>query len=424
MQGSLPEKGWTNQRIELLLQELSLMDSNNFPENVGAGEREGRVSSELVAQRHYRFIHGIGRSGDITEVQPKAAGSSIIAKLTTKMVLGLIQSTGVPAARSCIVLPVATGMAMLLTLLAIRQQRPQARYVLWPRVDQKSCFKCIVSAGFEPVVVENVLEGDELRTDLHAMEEQLHHLGPENVACILTTTSCFAPRGLDRVEGVALLCKTSGVPHVINNAYGIQSSKCMHAIQEAHRNGRVDAFVQSTDKNLLVPVGGAIVASSNESFIQAVAQTYPGRASMSPVLDTFITLLSLGSDGFGKLRTERKETFECLVKGLREVAEKHGERLLNTPTNTISIGVTLSSVEADWAEFGSMLFVKSISGTSHDEVTTFLQRLDKTLAKFRRKHAPIQPPCQLTRKIKATLFREPGIALLLQLQHLALRCHE
>ena len=29
---------------------------------------------------------------------------------------------------------------------------------------------------------------------------------------------------------------------------------------------------------------------------------------------------------------------------------------------------------------------------SHDEVTTFLQRLDKTLAKFRRKHAPIQPP--------------------------------
>ena len=36
---------------------------------------------------------------------------------------------------------------MLLTLLAIRQQRPQARYVLWPRVDQKSCFKCIVSAG-------------------------------------------------------------------------------------------------------------------------------------------------------------------------------------------------------------------------------------------------------------------------------------
>ena len=38
----------------------------------------------------------------------------------------------------------------------------------------------------------------------------------------------------------------------------------------------MDAFVQSTDKNLMVPVGGAIVASCNEAFIQEVAQIYPG----------------------------------------------------------------------------------------------------------------------------------------------------
>ena len=46
---------------------------------------------------------------------------------------------------------------------------------------------------------------------------------------------------------------------------------------QAHRAGRVDAFVQSSDKNLMVPVGGAIVASSDEEFITAVAQTYPGK---------------------------------------------------------------------------------------------------------------------------------------------------
>ena len=57
---------------------------------------------------------------------------------------------------------------------------------------------CCVPPGYEPVVVENVLEGDELRTDVRAMEEQLQRLGHENVACVLTTTSCFAPRGLDR----------------------------------------------------------------------------------------------------------------------------------------------------------------------------------------------------------------------------------
>ena len=47
------------------------MDSNNFPNNVGVGEREARVASRLVAQRHYGLAHGIGRSGDITAEQPK-----------------------------------------------------------------------------------------------------------------------------------------------------------------------------------------------------------------------------------------------------------------------------------------------------------------------------------------------------------------
>ena len=45
---------------------------------------------------------------------------------------------------------------------------------------------------------------------------------------------------------------------------------------KAHRVGRVDAFVQSTDKNFMVPVGGAIVASSSADFIQRISQMYPG----------------------------------------------------------------------------------------------------------------------------------------------------
>ena len=52
--------------------------------------------------------------------------------------------------------------------------------------------------GFEPVIVENVLEGDELRTDLAAVEKQIKDLGTENVLCVFTTTSCFAPRIPDR----------------------------------------------------------------------------------------------------------------------------------------------------------------------------------------------------------------------------------
>ncbi|ETE56646.1 hypothetical protein L345_17643, partial [Ophiophagus hannah] len=49
-------------------------------------------------------------------------------------------------------------------------------------------------AGFEPVVIENVLEGDELRTNLQAVEAKILDLGAEHILCVHSTTSCFAPR--------------------------------------------------------------------------------------------------------------------------------------------------------------------------------------------------------------------------------------
>ncbi len=54
LQKKWPEEGWEDLSIELLLQELALMDSNNFPGNCGVGEREARIASQLVRQRHYR----------------------------------------------------------------------------------------------------------------------------------------------------------------------------------------------------------------------------------------------------------------------------------------------------------------------------------------------------------------------------------
>lgn len=41
-----------------------------------------------------RLIHGIGRSGDISAVQPKAAGSSLLNKLTNSLVLDIIKLAG------------------------------------------------------------------------------------------------------------------------------------------------------------------------------------------------------------------------------------------------------------------------------------------------------------------------------------------
>lgn len=56
----------------------------------------------------------------------------------------------------------------------------------------------LAGLGFEPVVIENVLEGDELRTDLKAVEAKIQDLGADNILCIHSTTSCFAPRVPDR----------------------------------------------------------------------------------------------------------------------------------------------------------------------------------------------------------------------------------
>lgn len=53
---------------------------------------------------------------------------------------------------------------------------------------------------------------------------------------------------------VARICAEFNVPHLVNNAYGLSSTICMGLLTEAHRQGRLDLFVQSTDKNLLVPV--------------------------------------------------------------------------------------------------------------------------------------------------------------------------
>ncbi|XP_062501031.1 O-phosphoseryl-tRNA(Sec) selenium transferase-like isoform X3 [Corticium candelabrum] len=428
-----------------------MMDSNNFQGNIGAGEREARIASDFVARRHFRLGHGVGRSGDITAIQPKAAGSSLLMRLTNCLVLDTIKLAGVRSAAACVLLPVATGMSLVLTFLTLRIKRPKAKYIIWPRIDQKSCFKSMITAGFEPVVVENVLEGDELRTDVAAVEEKIQELGSESILCLHSTTSCFAPRAADRLVELAALCKKYDIPHIVNNAYGVQSSKCMHLIQEAHRTGRLDAFVQSTDKNFLVPVGGAIVVGFEKHFIDDISQTYPGRASATPSIDVFITLLSLGASGYRKLLSQRKEVYEYLSAGLSSVAESHGEKLLKTKNNPISLALSLETIvgeatkskalagdtdevdPTETTELGSMLFTRFVSGArvvasgsrrtigsytfinwgahsnhypspyltaaaaigmTKDEVDAFLKRLKKVLMKFKRKRGVIQEVSQ------------------------------
>ncbi len=441
----LPLEGWDDETIEYLLMECSKMDSNNFDGNVGVGEREGRLFSSLVRRRNYSLSHGIGRSGDIVEIQPKAAGSSIIYSLTNSMALHALHIAGLTCMKSCVVLPLATGMSLTMVLLTLKKQNPQGKYVIWSRIDQKSCFKSIITAGLTPLIVEPLLEavtvGDKtvynLETNISAINELCKQYHNE-VLCVFSTTSCFAPRQPDRVDEVGKLCKELSIPHIINNAYGLQCPTITKLINRAHVVGRVDAVVQSTDKNFMVPVGGAIVSSCNEVFMKELTGLYPGRANANPIVDLFITLLSMGESGYRRLLSLRnEELIPAFTKDIASFLQLSSETILSSPRNTISYAVSLrstgsSSASSDLPFFGSMLFQRNISGCrvinnvnkttvingysfinwgSHhsaypasyftvavtigmtrDDVATFVASLNKTYQKYQRKVTSATPP--------------------------------
>jgi O-phospho-L-seryl-tRNASec:L-selenocysteinyl-tRNA synthase len=58
---AIPDEGLDELTIELFLNTLAGMDSNNGINHIGIGEREGRVFSSLVKKRNFNLVHGIGR---------------------------------------------------------------------------------------------------------------------------------------------------------------------------------------------------------------------------------------------------------------------------------------------------------------------------------------------------------------------------
>jgi O-phospho-L-seryl-tRNASec:L-selenocysteinyl-tRNA synthase len=162
---------------------------------------------------------------------------------------------------------------------------------------------------------------------------------------VITTTSCFAPRTPDAVDLVAKLCREYHVPHLINHAYGLQCAVTNKLINRACVVGRVDAIVCSTDKNFLVPVGGAIVVSPSLDVIGRIGSVYAGRASAAPMIDLATTLLSMGVSGYRDLLQRREQLRVTFQTKFAQVATNHGERLLDTTDrNTISFAMTLDGL--------------------------------------------------------------------------------
>ena len=87
-------------------------------------------------------------------------------------------------------------MALSLCLSSFRDLNNRKKNkVLFLRIDQKSCLKSILAAGFEPIIINNKTteEDDAISCDLNDLEEKLKKHDGEILA-VMATTSCFAPR--------------------------------------------------------------------------------------------------------------------------------------------------------------------------------------------------------------------------------------
>jgi O-phospho-L-seryl-tRNASec:L-selenocysteinyl-tRNA synthase len=65
---------------------------------------------------------------------------------------------------------------------------------------------------------------------------------------------------------------------------------------------------------------------------------------MAPVLDLFVTLLSMGRRRWREKLAARKALLPAFRARLAEVMARHGEKVLDTPHNTISMALTLDSL--------------------------------------------------------------------------------
>ena len=367
---SIPDEPLNQNTINYILNYISNMDSNNGPYHIGIGEREGRIISNLVNQRNYGLVHGIGRSGNISDLQPKACGSSLLVQLTNSLLKNLLKSIGMSFIKDIIILPFATGMALTLSYLTLRLLKPKAKYIVWSRIDQKTCLKCIITSGFEPLIINpipNKKNDYEIETDIEQIKAVIDKYGIDNILCITSTTSCFAPRCYDNIEEISKICYEKKIFHVINNAYGIYCTKIIDLLNKADKIGDISLIVSSTDKNFMVPVGGSFIYSSNEDLVQKIKKNYPGRASISPIIDLFITFIEMGKNKYKALIKERKEKYDILIKKMEKVAIKFGEKIIAMNGNKISILFTLKNIveksgNKDAKEIGSMCFNRQISG--------------------------------------------------------------
>ena len=246
-------------------------------------------------------------------------------------------------------------MSIALVLSGLKRELG-IKNVLYPRIDHTSPKRGIMLAGLEEVQIPTIIEDDAVRMDIGAFEKSL---GKLKSCAVLATTTFFPPRESDPVKQIARLCSDQDVPFVINNAYGVQSQDIMAKIRSAIDAGRVDAVIQSSDKNFLAPVGGSIVVSPKPEVIEWTSDSYAGRASAAPVIQTLAALLSLGHEKYKELQQQQQENLVLLKGNLQDIAEKIEQRVLDV-NNPVAFAITMDNLDVH--EIGARLYNARVTG--------------------------------------------------------------
>jgi O-phospho-L-seryl-tRNASec:L-selenocysteinyl-tRNA synthase len=362
-QRSVPNDPWTDDQIEFLLQTLANMDTDKDKNAARVGEREARIASKLHLKISAGFCHGVGRSGFLTAPQPKAPGGSIMYEISNYLARNLLRNFGLPNIKKAIIVPMCTGMSISLALGALRPNSVEydahnKRTVLVPQIDHKSVLKSIDLMGLNAKIIPGKTFGDAVRIPIEDIKKKLD----DSCYAIISITSFFPPREHDDIKEISKFAQENDLIHIVINAYGVQSPEWMKLIRSAIDAGRVDVIIQSTDKNFLTPVGGALIASPIPENIKKISQSYAGRASATPIVNFLISMLSLGISGYQRLIKEQQENRIILEEKLREVAEKINEKILDV-YNPVAVALSLNNLkEEHLTALGGALYNLRVTG--------------------------------------------------------------
>lgn len=369
-QRKIPEHGWSDFQIRQLLTILSNLDSDKDPGSIRIGEREGRISSDILNEISGGFCHGIGRSGELTAAQPKAAGASLMQNLTNKVVLSLIKALGLPNVKAALTVPFGTGMGIGMAIRGALNYYKidfhEKPIVLMTQIDHKSPRKGIEYIGGVLKIIpgrfgNNYYAKEGVFTNIEEIKK-IYNSNSDKISAIISSTCFFAPRVPDNVKEIAKFAKENQIIHIINNAYGLQTPSLLKLIRQSIDAGRVDAIIQSTDKNFLTPVGGAVITSPNADLIETISKCYAGRASASPVVQLLVSLLSMGKQGYLSRIEKQQQNRKILQDALINVAKEFNEHIIEC-NNPVSCAMSLRNLKSEKIQdLGGILYNLRVTG--------------------------------------------------------------